>query len=265
MKVIDKDKSSGENLTQNHAIYRKLSRPLKILESLATIFIGAVTIYVMISQRDLQEKTIQMQKNEHQPKFIVDIWESCFKDSTDIKYESFSISNLGEKFIHCDNPKIITYIEVNYTEYRFPKEQHYCFHIPYTEYFDVRSTNKLQGEIAVGHESFDVAKHLSELFSTRPKNPISNDAFDFAFQTIHMIHISYQDIYKEHHDVYFKKTDEIEENVFKQYYDDSTLEEGDIFDQSTLKKGSVFNYNLAKLDFEQIFDYISFLKESQTD
>lgn len=268
MKVIDKVKNNFGNPTQHYKriyIYRRISKVLKILESVATIIIGAVTIYVMISQRDLQKITLQMQKYEHQPKFTIGFSNSYSNDSLKIKYENISISNLGEKVTHCDDPKIITYIEVKYTEHCFPKHQHYYFHIPYTDYFDLRSTIRLQGEIAVGHENFEVAKNLSKLFSSRPKSPFPDCNVDFTFQTIHMIHISYQDIYNEHHDVYFKNSDEIAENLFKQYYDDSTLEEGDIFDPSTLKKGSIFNYNLAKLDFDQIFEYIRYLKESSAD
>ncbi len=264
MKATDKTKSISGKPAQQDTIYRKISKPLKILESLATIIIGAATIYVLISQRDLQEKTIQMQMYEHQPRFTVGFSDSHFYDSINIKYENISISNLGEKFTHCDDPKIITYLDVKYTEYQSKKEQHYSFHIPYTDYFDLKCTIRLQGEIAVGHENLDVAKHLMELYSSHPKNPFTDSRYNFTFQTIHMIHISYQDIYNEHHDVYFKNSDEIEESVFKQYYDNSTLEEGDIFDPSTLKKGSFFDYSLAKLDFDQIFEYIKLLKNSST-
>lgn len=238
---------------------------LGFLVKLSTIAVGYGTIKTMLIQRDIQEKSIQMQKLEHQPKFTIGYSNSYFNDSIKIKFENISISNLGEKFTHFDEPRIITYIEVQYTEFRFPQDLHYSFHIPYTDYFDLRSTVKLQGEIAVGHEKYNVAKCLSELFSTPPENPFSDCKIEFIFQTIHMIHISYQDIYNEHHNVYFKNSDEIEEIVFKQYYDDSTLEEGDIFDPSTLKKGSIFNYNLAKLDIEQIFEYIKYLKKSSNE
>lgn len=246
-------------------IHRNISRFIKSLVALSTIVVGYATIKVMLSQRDMQEQTLQMQKLEHQPKFTVGFSNSYFKDSTNIKFENISISNLGEKITHCDEPKIITYLDVKYTEHRFPQCQHYYFHIPYTDYFDLRSTVRLQGEIAVGHENYNVAKHLSEFFSTSPPNPFPDCKIEFAFQTIHMIHISYQDIYNEHHDIYFKGSDEIEESLFKQYYDDSTLEEGDIFDPSTLKKGSFFNYSLAKLNFDQIFEYIKFLKKNSTE
>lgn len=264
MKAIDKVKSILGKLPQHHITYRKISKPLKILESLATICIGVVTIYVMISQYNLQEKTVQMQMYEHQPRFTVGFSDSYFYDSINIKFENISISNLGEKFTHCDDPEIITYMDIKYTEYQSPKEQHYFFHIPYTDYFDLRSTIRLQGEIVVGHENFNIAKHLLEFYSAHPKNPFTDNRFDFTFQTIHMIHISYQDIYNEHHDVYFKNSDEIAESAFKQYYDNSTLEEGNIFDISTLKKGSFFDYSLAKLNFDQIFEYIKLLKESPT-
>lgn len=245
--------------------YKIISGLIKFLVSLSTIAVGYAAIKTMLIQRDIQEKSIQMQKLEHQPKFTIGYSNSYFNDSTKIKYENISISNLGEKFTHCDEPRIITYIDVQYTEFRFPQDLHYSFHIPYTDYFDLRSTVKLQGEIAVGHEKYKVAKRLSELTSTPPQNPFSNCKIKFIFQTIHMIHISYQDIYNEHHDVYFKNSDEIEESVYKQYYDDSTLEEGDIFDPSTLKKGSIFKYDLAKLDIEQIFEYIKYLRKTSTE
>ena len=242
--------------------YNNFLNLIQFLVSLSTIAVGYAAIKTMIIQSDVQEKSFQMQKLEHQPKFTIGFSDSYFNDSAKIKFENISISNLGEKFTHCDEPKIITYIDVQYTEFRFPQDRHYSFHIPYTDYFDLKSTVKLQGEIAIGHENYNVAKRLSELLSTPPENPFSDCKIRFIFQTIHMIHISYQDIYNEHHDVYFKNSDEIEESAFKQYYDDSTLEEGDIFDPSTLKKGSIFNYNLAKLDFEQIFEYIKYLKNT---
>lgn len=263
MKEFDKNKNASEKKAKRHNIYINTSRFLKILESLATIIIGAVSIYVMSSQRNLQEETIRMQKHEHQPKFTVDITKSFLNDSINLEYDNISISNIGEKFVHCATPEIITYIDVEYIEYQIPKNQHYPFHIPYTDYFDLKPTIRLQGEIAVGHENYDVAKHLSKLFSTRlPPPPDCRGVF--TFEIIHMIHISYQDIYNEYHDVYFKGSNEIEESMFKEYYDDSTLEEGDIFDLSSLKKGNFFNYKLTKLDYNQLFDYIRLLKESST-
>lgn len=184
---------------------------------MSSIIVGIVSISIMYSQNDMQNKLIMLQQMEHQPTFEVNTTVNNHSyNGTEFSTEYFSVMNMGEEF-----KKIVvedkSFLKIDYilNYYGYGEEKRIISYMPVIYYGHIKYTGHLNGEVA---QSFQYISNNNERYSnllqTVSKYNQTNQSNRLSIERIDFFIIKYEDIYGEERTVYLQNNLPVSESYF---------------------------------------------------
>lgn len=188
-----------------------------IMTGIASIVVGGVSLYVMVSQKSTQELLLQIQKNEHQPTFAVNYHLIKDENSGTYNSEEFKIENIGERMKALTQLQVRSFVKVDYSH--FDKNIYFTTYIPLSYYFNATvRTGNLQGVIlySVGSEYLKNNLKVSNLYMEAVEYSKEHEKEHVDISRIDLIKIAYIDIYNDENVQYMNKNQPIDETFYNQ-------------------------------------------------
>lgn len=188
---------------------KKLDKTAKltdILTGVAAMLVGIVSTVVMLSQNRMQQMMIAMQRNEHQPAFIIDYTKYIdSKKGTMCDYEEFKVINAGERPKSIDGISLSSYIAIQYDRPRAGISIE--TYLPLTYFLAIRKTNNLQGELqySIGGNYTHNNLKVYEFHCQAVDYGIAREDVYLETERIDLFRIDYTDMYDCSHTCFFKK------------------------------------------------------------
>ncbi|MBP3496673.1 MAG: hypothetical protein J6K33_02440 [Alistipes sp.] len=198
---------------QNNKNYINIIEIVSITNSLVAIVVGIITVWVMISQKNMQQIVIDIQKQEHQPSFEIDYKHHCVSN---LEFEDFYIINHGEPFKSI-SVSTETFINVNYFDTNYPKNIEINTYINVNDYYGVGfATGAIIGEV---YRTYVGKIKNTEMLKTwveesRQYNQDHTDSFYIS--KLSYVIIKYVDIYGDPHIEYFRNGDPCTEQSYNE-------------------------------------------------
>ena len=182
---------------QNNKNYIDIIEIVSITNSLVAIVVAIITVWVMISQKKMQQIVIDIQKQEHQPSFEIDYKHHCVSD---LEFEDFSIINYGEPFTSIE-VSTETFINVDYFSTNLPEINTY---IKVNDFYGVgihtgSTTNEVYKRYLGEIRNTEILK--TWVMESRQYNQEHADSFYLSKRSF--IIIKYVDIYGDSHVKHF--------------------------------------------------------------
>lgn len=170
---------------------------MTIVIGIMSVITSAVSISVMKSQEKMQETLLQLQKEEHQPIFLV-------KQSIVETEEEFVIENVGEQMLAPAEIKLRSYLEVEYSNLADDIDKTVFFRVIYHN--ATTSSSNLKGVIKRSSRVDNYQNHLNYVNLTKLANRycFENDGEHVFINQVDYFSISYTDIYGDKHTKYYR-------------------------------------------------------------
>lgn len=215
LKALKNRKANNDNEAISNQMTKgtaNLTEIISITNSLVAIVVGIITVCVMISQKNMQQIIIDIQKQEHQPSFEIDY---KYHSISDKEFEDLTIINRGEPFKAIDITTD-TFINVEYYNKNTPNDNVINTYINVQDFYGVGiTTGAVTSEIYrtyVGDiRNTEVLKTWVE--ESREYNQEHTDSF-YIFMRSYVI-IEYVDIYGDTHNEYFLNGSPCTEQSYK--------------------------------------------------
>ena len=193
-KTNNNDETKYNHNKTNHT---NLIEIVSITNSLVAIVVGIITVWVMISQKNMQQIIIDIQKQEHQPSFEIDYKYHCISD---LEFEDFSIINYGEPFTSIE-VSTETFINVDYFSTNLPEINTYIKVIDFygAGIYTGSTTNEVYKRYLGEIRNTEILK--TWVMESRQYNQEHADSFYLSKRSF--IIIKYVDIYGDSHVKHF--------------------------------------------------------------
>lgn len=192
-----------------------------VCTAVSSIVVGLVSVWIMFDQKRMQEETIRLQQNEHQPKFVINISEHPGQDENneDSSYENMTILNVGDRAMVIDEIQVNTYITCTILENKVQgrRKQLAKGIILFIDYFWKEKQNYNSEKVYTAESDRDrrnVAL-VGKFYEYSRNHKIPNVMIEVSKDIVTCI--KYTDTYDTPHTLYFKNTVRINEKDYKKF------------------------------------------------
>ena len=215
-----------------------------IITSIITIRVYKKQNKIYKEQNDISREQILLQRNLNQPNFIVYTRVSLDKENEDSIYgnETLYVENVGQKFFDINIENSVFFTLKN----QFAPDSSQVVVYIY-DYFFGTNTNRRQNidQVYISHGEGANRKY-GDLYNAAIKedNGLSSQ---YLLEKVIFVKISYDDIYEDHHEVYYKKS----EGHFKRVKSDeyNTL-------MTTVNSNYKLRYSVNEISYEIMKDLL---------
>jgi hypothetical protein len=176
-----------------------------IIIGIMTVVSGFASIKVMLSQSKTQEETLQAQKREHQPNFLINFKLSKSNPSNTVyDVEDFTIENIGEAMLARDRITVRSFIKVELRDITAGVNKSAYYPLTYY-FFGTSSTANMQGLLlSTAQINLFNNKNFGDLNAAAIAHNASSANAKITVNMVHVFEFSYVDLYEEKRTVYYE-------------------------------------------------------------
>ena len=186
---------------------------MTIVIGIMSVITSAVSISVMKSQEKMQETLLQLQKEEHQPIFLV-------KESmVDYGYENLIIENVGEQMLAPADITFKSYIEVQYSNAFENIDRKVYYNVIYHPW--ITSHDNVRGVIWKTNKDENFQNHLNFVELTKAANRYNSESEGeyVCIDLVNYLSVSYIDVYGDKNVKYYRDNQLITREEYERVYD----------------------------------------------
>lgn len=186
-----------------------------IFIGVATIITSVISAYFVYQQTKIYREQTDIQKKQNQPIFVTRIWQQ--QDGDDGKYgtEILEVHNYGSRILKCD---IAT--SVFYRLTRNKEIQNDTIYAQVLDYFNSSVIDNSDDTMIKRMWGTRSNRIFAENYMQAIQASKKGDGLYF-FDKIILSKITYTDILGEKHTLYFDRNNEISEDIYKKYFEES--------------------------------------------
>lgn len=193
-----------------------LSILITLLIGIATLITSIVSIHVMVSQNKISQEQTDIQKCQVQPIFSIVVHQ--LQDMDDGKYgtDVLDVRNVGAKILEST-------VDVNvfFRLSRHAVSDNDTIYFEVLDYFNASSSDKSGKELI--KSTFGVSNN--RLFCNLYQQAIdtSHDGVVYFLDKVILTKITYRDVLKKEHTLYFERETEIDQQQYQKYFASAQL------------------------------------------
>lgn len=186
-----------------------------IFIGVATIITSVISAYFVYQQTKIYREQTDIQKKQNQPIFVTRIWQQ--QDSDDGKYgtEILEVHNYGSRILKCNISTSVFYRLARIKELQKDTIYAQVLDYFYSSVIDNSNDTMIVRMYGTGSNRIFAENYMQAIQASK------NGEVLYFFDKIILSEITYTDILGEKHTLYFDRNNEINEDIYKKYFDAS--------------------------------------------